>query len=97
MVTHVCPICSQTHEVRVVRAALAYGRQLTCSPECESVRRKRMRQPPTDETVRSARPGEWALRSPDVSRQLHTWVMATVAADLVRTAAMAHELRRRKR
>jgi hypothetical protein len=48
-------------------------------------------------TGRSARPAKWALRSPDVSRQLHVWVMATVAADLVRTAGMAHEQRRRKR
>jgi hypothetical protein len=84
MVTHVCPICSLTHEVREVRAALAYGRQLTCSPDCESERRKRMRQRPAIETDRSA-------------QQLHAWVVATVAADLVRTAAMAHELRRRKR
>ena len=97
MITHSCPICNRTHEVREVRAALAYGRQLTCSPDCESERRRRMRQRPADETGSSARPREWALCSPDVSRQLHVWVMATVAADLVRTAAMAQGLRRRKR
>lgn len=97
MVTHSCPICNQAHEVREVRAALAYGRQLTCSPECESLRRKRMRERPADETGRSVRHGEWASLAPDVSRQLHVWVVATVAADLVRAAATAHALRRRKR
>jgi hypothetical protein len=97
MVTHTCPICSSSHAVREVRAALAYGRQLTCSPDCESERRKRMRRQPEGESGRSVPHREWALRCPDVSRQLHTWVVATVAADLVRTAAMAHEVRRRKR
>ena len=80
MVTHTCPICSRTHEVREVRAMLAYGRQLTCSPDCESERRKQMRRPAAEAA----------------SRQLHTWVVATVAADLARTAAMSHGLRRRK-
>jgi hypothetical protein len=43
MVMHNCPICHRSHDVREVRAALAYGRQLTCSPECEAEDRKRMR------------------------------------------------------
>ena len=43
MVTHTCPICSRTHEVPAARAQVAYGRQFTCSPDCEVVRRRRMR------------------------------------------------------
>ena len=46
MAPHTCPICGQAHEVRESRAQLAYGRQLTCSPHCESERRKRMRYQP---------------------------------------------------
>lgn len=46
MVSHICPICGQTHEVRESRAQLAYGRQLTCSPDCESERRRRMHDHP---------------------------------------------------
>jgi len=80
MVTHTCPICSRTHEVREVRAALAYGRQLTCSPDCESERRKRMRQRPAGGHAAST---------------LHTWVVATAAADLVRVAGLMHAARRR--
>jgi len=38
-----CPACGKTHAVNAARAAVAYGRQLTCSPECESLRRRRMR------------------------------------------------------
>jgi hypothetical protein len=80
MVTHTCPICSRTHEVREVRAALAYGRQLTCSPDCESERRKRMRQRPAGEQAASA---------------LHTWVVASTAADFVRISSVMHAARRR--
>ena len=46
MVFHTCPICGQGHDVRESRAQMAYGRQLTCSPDCESERRKRMRYHP---------------------------------------------------
>jgi hypothetical protein len=46
MVSHTCPICGRAHEVREARAQLGYGRQLTCSPDCESERRKRMRYHP---------------------------------------------------
>ena len=46
MFQHTCPICGQAHEVRESRAAVAYGRQFTCSPDCESERRKRMRYHP---------------------------------------------------
>jgi hypothetical protein len=80
MVTHTCPICSRTHEVREVRAALAYGRQLTCSPDCESERRKRMRRRPAGEQAAST---------------LHTWVVATTAADLVRVSGLMRAARRR--
>lgn len=95
MVTHTCPICQRSHQVREIRAALAYGRQLTCSPDCESERRKRMRMRPAGETAN--RHGGRTLRSSDASYELHTWVVATVRADLLRTAAMAHEVRRRSR
>ena len=43
MILHTCPVCGRVHPVGEARAALAYGRQLTCSPDCESERRKRMR------------------------------------------------------
>ena len=46
MILHTCPVCERVHEVREARAELAYGRQLTCSPDCESVRRGRMRHRP---------------------------------------------------
>ena len=82
MVTHTCPICSRTHEVREVRAALAYGRQLTCSPDCESERRKRMRQRPEGESAPAT---------------LHTWVVARVGADLVRETGMMHTARAGRR
>jgi hypothetical protein len=38
-----CPACGVTHAVNAARASVAYGRQLTCSPECESAERQRMR------------------------------------------------------
>jgi hypothetical protein len=85
MVTHTCPICDRVHQVREVRAALAYGRQLTCSPDCESARRKRMRERPA-----AAAPAGSA--STDVASVLHTWVTVATAADLVRTAATAHRI-----
>jgi len=40
---HRCPICNKAHEVSEARAEFAYGRQLSCSPECESLRRRRSR------------------------------------------------------
>jgi len=77
MIDHVCPICARAHRVREARASVAYGRQLTCSPECESVRRKRMRERPA------------AAAPADVASVPHTRVTATAAADLLRTAAAA--------
>ena len=46
MILHTCPVCGRVHEVREARAELAYGRQLTCSPDCESERRERTRHRP---------------------------------------------------
>jgi hypothetical protein len=37
---HQCPTCGRLHRVNAVRNRLAYGRQLTCSTECESKKRK---------------------------------------------------------
>jgi hypothetical protein len=37
---HQCPSCGKVHRVNAVRNRLAYGRQLTCSTECESRKRK---------------------------------------------------------
>jgi hypothetical protein len=82
MVTHTCPICDRVHQVREVRAALAYGRQLTCSPDCESERRTRMRQQPEGE---SAPP------------TLHIWVVAHTAADLVRVSGAMQTAHARRR
>ena len=42
---HRCPVCGVLHAVRPARAEVAYGRQLTCSPECEGERRRRARAP----------------------------------------------------
>lgn len=82
MVTHSCPICNRTHEVREVRAALAYGRQLTCSPDCESERRRRMRQRPEGESAPAT---------------LRTWVVARTGTDLVRAPGMLHPARAGRR
>ena len=40
---HVCPVCHVRHEVSAVRNELSYGRQLCCSPDCESERRRAWR------------------------------------------------------
>jgi hypothetical protein len=40
---HQCPVCSRLHYVSTVRAQFAYGRQLTCSPDCEAERRRQSR------------------------------------------------------
>ncbi|WP_123299473.1 hypothetical protein [Comamonas sp. BIGb0124] len=32
---HACPVCGLRHAVHPVLHALAYGRQLTCSPGCK--------------------------------------------------------------
>jgi hypothetical protein len=66
MVQHRCPICGALHQVNPVRAPFAYGRQLCCSGECESERRRhrrRFRRPraaapeiPQQAAVESGRP-----------------------------------------
>ena len=40
---HLCPICGTEHRVNEARHRVAYGRQLTCSCECEVQRRKKIR------------------------------------------------------
>jgi hypothetical protein len=80
-----------------VRAALAYGRQLTCSPDCESERRSRMRDPGVVQSNRPVRQWKWPSRAMGTGRVLESWAVATVAADMVRTAAAAHDVRSRKR
>jgi hypothetical protein len=57
VVLHQCPVCGVIHEVSAVRAQLAYGRQLSCSGECESERRRRRRARYREAPV-AARPGE---------------------------------------
>jgi hypothetical protein len=42
-VVHSCPVCNARHEITAVRAAMAYGRQLCCSPDCEGERRRQAR------------------------------------------------------
>lgn len=44
MVVHVCPVCGKAHAVNPARHSVAWGRQFTCSTECESERRRRMRE-----------------------------------------------------
>jgi hypothetical protein len=96
MVFHTCPICGCSHPVRDARAQVAYGRQLTCSPECESERRRRRRNHPVRPLVAAQpkrAPGVWRRLGAYAARSLHVWVIGTVGADLVRTAAWTRELR----
>ena len=91
MVLHTCPICSRRHAVREARAQVAYGRQFTCSPECESERRRRRRNHPgrplvVGEAKRTARGWQQRL-AVYAAKSLHVWVIAATRADLVRTAA----------
>jgi hypothetical protein len=90
MVSHTCPVCGRRHAVREARAEVAYGRQLTCSPECEAERRRRRRCHPARSLVatgpeRPARGWRWLRGS--AAQVLRVWVMASTRADLVRTAA----------
>jgi hypothetical protein len=90
MVSHVCPICGQRHAVREARAEVAYGRQLTCSPECESERRKRGRYFPARPLVAAEpkRPANgWQGLRASAAQVLHAWVIASTGADLIRAAA----------
>ncbi len=86
MVSHRCPICGLTHQVREARAELAYGRQLTCSPECESERRCRMRHRRAGSLVAAERErpaSRWQKLQASVAHVLHVWVIARAQADLV--------------
>ncbi len=84
-----CPICKRTHQVREARAQVAYGRQFTCSPECETERRRRQRSHPAQplivgEAKRAA--GGWQRLRAYAAKSLHVWAIASAGADLVRTA-----------
>jgi hypothetical protein len=81
-----CPICSRIHEVRQARAEVAYGRHLTCSPECESERRRRRRYRPFRPLVAEAPPAWWERLRAFNLQVLHTWVVARAQADLLLAA-----------
>jgi hypothetical protein len=89
MVVHTCPVCRLTHEVREARAQVAYGRQFTSSPECESERRRRRRIRATLPIVSGPTrvPSAWQRLRSHAAKSLHAWVVAATGADLVRTAA----------
>jgi len=90
VVSHICPVCGRSHEVREARAEVAYGRQLTCSPECESERRKRRRHFPARPVVGAdpRRPASgWQRLRASAAQVLHVWVIASTGADLIRAAA----------
>jgi hypothetical protein len=42
---HECPVCGEGHFVNQARHTMAYGRQLTCSYECERLKRIRRMYP----------------------------------------------------
>ena len=89
MITHTCPVCGRHHAVREARAAVAYGRQFTCSPECEAERRRRGRCRPARLRVAEPEPPVrgWRSLRASVARALNVWVTTSVRADLIRTAA----------
>ena|SRR5262247_2953706 len=91
MVSHTCPICGRGHAVREARAQVAYGRQFTCSPECESERRKRQRHHPVARPLvvgqRERAPTGWRRLARYAAKSLHVWVIAATGADLARAAA----------
>ena len=39
-VAHVCPVCGAVHNIPPGLAAMAYGRQFTCSSRCKAERRR---------------------------------------------------------
>jgi len=96
MVLHTCPICGGRHEVREARAQVAYGRQFTCSPECESERRRRRRYHPARSPVvaeSDVAASAWDGLRARIQQSLHMWVVAAASADLVRTAAWTRSVR----
>ena len=91
MVSHTCPICGRRHAVREARAQVAYGRQFTCSPECESERRRRQRNHPVARPLvvgqhERATTG-WQRLVVFAAKSLHVWVIAATGADLTRASA----------
>jgi len=91
MVSHTCPICGRRHAVREARAQVAYGRQFTCSPECESERRRRQRNHPVSRPLvvgqRERAPTVWRRLVVYAAKSLHVWVIAATRADLARASA----------
>jgi hypothetical protein len=86
MVTHMCPICGRIHDVRQARAEVAYGRRLTCSPECESERRRRRCHRPFRPLVAEPSIAWWQRLRESSARVLHVWVLARTHADLLLAA-----------
>lgn len=43
MTIHVCPVCGKAHAVNPARQSVSWGRQLTCSCDCEAERRRQVR------------------------------------------------------
>jgi hypothetical protein len=96
VIIHTCPVCRRTHEVREARAQVAYGRQFTCSPECESERRRRRRYRPARPLViaeRKSTGSRWQRLRVCAAQSLHLWVVSATGADLVRTAAWTRSFR----
>jgi len=82
-VEHVCPVCRARHEVSTVRNELAYGRQLCCSPDCESERRRRWRV-----ATRIDRAARFAPKLPQSEARPGSW-MRTAAAIALLAALLA--------
>jgi hypothetical protein len=44
MPIHICPVCGTRHPINAVEHPFAYGRQLTCGPQCKHRLRQQVRQ-----------------------------------------------------
>lgn len=44
MPIHICPVCGTRHLINAVEHPFAYGRQLTCGPQCKHRLRQQVRQ-----------------------------------------------------
>jgi hypothetical protein len=52
---HICPVCGDLHFVNPARQSVAYGKQFSCSAQCESIRRKAWRSDAMFEPMREKR------------------------------------------
>jgi len=52
---HRFPVCRKQHEVSAARSRFSYGKQLTCGPDCEAERRRRIRAAYRSMTLRAVR------------------------------------------